>query len=282
LLLRARLIIKLIEVNCDICESKDSVELLALHGSAYHRCESCGLVYAKWVAEDYGDINETAFAAEIDDYAAKIASRNAEFRKKLKMFDRYRTNGNFLEIGCNAGAVLVAARDNGWQVKGVDISSTASGYAREKNGLDVHTGTIETANYPDDYFDVIYSNATLEHIQHPLSTMRECRRVLKPGGVLYVCTVAWDCYTREILGENWLLLHPTHHIHLYTPANINSLCQYSGMTLAKVWTTGARVKANAVGSSFQTPWYMNLMKGPLSLMTRFTKKGDSINFIATK
>ncbi|MEO2175073.1 MAG: class I SAM-dependent methyltransferase [bacterium] len=275
-------ITELAEVTCDICGSSESVELLALHGSAYHQCTTCGLVYAKWVAVDYGDINEKAFAAEIDDYAAKIKARNTRYRKKLKMFDRYRADGNFLEIGCNAGAVLVAARDNGWNAKGVDISGTASGYAREKNDLDVHTGTIETASYPDNFFDVIYSNATLEHIQHPLSTIKECRRVLKPGGVLYVCTVAWDCYTREILGEDWLLLHPTHHIHLYTPDNIRSLCGYSGMKVVKIWTTGARVKANAVGSAFKTSWYLNLMKGPLSMMTRFTKKGDSIYFLATK
>ena len=274
--------VNLVEVGCDVCGSNASFELLALHGSAYHQCTTCGLVYAKWVMADYEVVNEEAFAAEIEDYAAKVKSRNSRYRKKLKMFDRYRTNGNFLEIGCNAGAVLVAARDIGWNTFGVDISSTAAEYARENNHLDVHTGTIESAGYPDDHFDVIYSNATLEHIQHPLSTLKECRRVLKSGGVLYVCTVAWDCYTREILGENWLLLHPKHHIHLYTPENIGSLCEYSGMKLIKTWTTGARVRANAIGSTFKTPWYLNLMKGPLSMMTRFTKKGDSIYFLATK
>lgn len=32
-------------------------------------------------------------------------------------------------------------------------------------------------------FDVIYSNAVLEHVRDPLKTITECRRILKPGGL---------------------------------------------------------------------------------------------------
>ena len=270
------------EVNCDICKSTESIELLALLGSAYHQCIHCGLIYAKWVAKDYEDLNESAFAAEIEDYAAKVEKNGKHTRRKLRKFDQYRQRNTFLEIGCNAGATLVAARENRWEVKGVDISATAATYAREHFDLDVHNGTVESACYPDDYFDVIFSNATLEHIQHPLSTLTECKRILRPGGVLYANTVNWDSYTREILGANWLLIHPAHHIHLFTPKNILALCDYSGLDHLKTWTTGARVRANAVGSDFKTSWLLNLTKGPLSFLTRFTKKGDSIEFMATK
>ena len=270
------------EVSCDVCGSSDSEELLKLLDSAYHQCTTCGLIYAKWVVSEYVEANDDAFAAELEDYAAKIEGKARRNRKRLKQFEQYRTHGNFLELGCNAGAVLVAARDLGWQAKGVDISTTASTYARDEHGLDVHTGTIEDAAYPDDFFDVIYSNAVLEHVEHPLSTLQECKRVLRPGGILYVKTVNWASYTREILGAHWLLIHPRHHIHLYTPQNVKTLCEYSGLTHLKTKSTGARVKANAVGSDFVTPWYLNLMKGPLSMLTRLTNKGDSIEFMATK
>lgn len=271
-----------VEVNCDVCGCKDSEELLSMKGSAYHHCNQCGMIYAKWIPEEYEQVNEEAFAAKLENYAAKVEQKGKAYRKKLRFFDRYKTDGKFLEIGCSAGAVLVAARANGWDVSGVDISSTVSRYALENFGLDVHTGTIESANYPDNYFDVIYSNATLEHLQHPLSTLKECARVLKPGGVLYASTVNWDSYTRKILGTNWRLIHPRHHIHLFTPENILNLCRYAGLEHVKTWTTGVRVKANTAGSKFHTPWYLNLMKGPLSAAARFTQKGDQISVLATK
>jgi 2-polyprenyl-3-methyl-5-hydroxy-6-metoxy-1,4-benzoquinol methylase len=272
----------MIEVNCDVCGSKESRELLELRGSAYHECNQCGLIYAKWIAANYEDINDEAFAAEVDDFAAKVDTKRNLSRKKLKQFGKYKTDGNFLEIGCNAGALLVTARELGWNAHGVDISSTVAAYARDQFKLNVHTGTVESAQYPDDHFDVIYSNATLEHLQHPLSTMKECARILRPGGVMYASTVNWDSYTRQILGADWLLIHPRHHIHLFTPRNIRSLCSHADMELIKVWSTGARVQANAEGSTFKTSWALNLMKGPLSTMTRMTNKGDTIMFLATK
>jgi len=274
--------LELEEVSCDVCGSTDSTELMQLNASAYHRCNNCGLIYAKFMPADVEEVNEEAFAQELEKYASKVEKRKKSLRKKLRQFDRYRSNGNFLEIGCNAGATLVAARENGWRVKGVDLSKAASNYAREQFGLEVFTGTVEEAAFPDNYFDLIYTNATLEHVRHPLSLLKECQRILRKGGVFYADTVNWDSYTREILGEGWHLIDPLHHIHLFTPENVKTLCQHAGLEHVKTWTTGARVKANARGSTFHTPWYWHLAKGPLSAMTRFTQKGDSIEFIAMK
>lgn len=255
---------------------------MELDNGTYVQCMSCGLIYAQEVAADYEQINDDSFAAELEEYAAKVEKRKKEHQRFLRRFDSSRKTGNFLELGCNAGAVLVAAREMGWTVYGVDISDSAATFARENFGLTVHTGAVETAGYPDDYFDVIYSNATLEHVQHLMATMKECARILRPGGFFYGNTVNWDSYTREILGKDWLLLDPTHHVHLFTPANVVTLCERAGLQHVKTWTTGARVKANAVGATFKTPWWLNLMKGPLSAMTRIVPKGDSIEFLATK
>lgn len=272
------------EVHCDVCGDAPSTELLKLHGSAYHKCNRCGLIYARWVLDNYVEANDSAFAEELEDYAKKAtdSKRVRRVEKSLAKFDQYRKTNNFLEVGCNSGAVLKTARNLGWKEYGVDISSSATEYGRKKWDLNLHTGTLETANFASDYFDVVFSNATLEHVEHPVSTLKEIRRVLRPGGIFYCNTVNWDSYTREILNENWFLIAPTHHIHLFTPQNVEMLCEHAGLTHLKTWTTGARVRANAPGTTFKTPWYLNLLKGPLSMLTRITKKGDSIYFTATK
>lgn len=228
--------------------------------------------------------NEEAFEAELDQYAGKAqnAKRVRKLGRELSKYFKYRQTGNFLELGCNAGAVLVKARELGWQTYGVDISKAATEFGRKQWGLNLHTGTISSAHYPDNHFDVVYSNAVLEHVEEPLATLKEVNRVLRPGGIFYCNTVNWDSYTREILNEHWFLIDPTHHIHLFTPQNVKMLCDKAGLRHLKTWTTGARVQANTPGSDFVTPMYLNLMKGPLSMMTRFTQKGDSIRFHAIK
>ena len=275
---------QLVETDCDVCGQAPSKSLLALHGSAYHECSNCGLIFAKYVLQNYVEANEAAFAKELMDYASKAQDprRVRRLKKELTPYAQYRKTNNFLEVGCNAGAVLLTARELGWDVRGVDISAAATEYGRSTWGLPLHTGTLESACYEDDMFDVIFSNATLEHVEHPLSTLTEIARVLRPGGIFFCNTVNWDSYTRQILNENWFLIAPTHHIHLFTPKNVEMLCDKSGLKHMRTWTTGVRVQANAPDSKFVTPWYLNLMKGPLSMLTRLTKKGDSIYFTATK
>lgn len=270
------------ETGCDVCGSHESVELIQLYGSAYHECLSCGLIYANPIASNLREVSEFKLTADLDRYADKIESRVPRHRRMLRRFAAYRQTGNFLEIGCNTGAALNAARAEGWNAKGVDVSEVATEYARNELGLDVFTGTIEQAAYPDDHFDVIYNHAVLEHVVHPLSLMRECERILRPGGIICTVTVNWDSYTQQILRGGWRLLDPIHHVHLFTPRNIQTLCEYAGLEHVKTWTTGVRVKANAEAYQKPTPWYLNLAKGPLSLLTRFTDKGDSIGFVARK
>ncbi len=269
------------DTNCDICGSWNSKELLKLKGSAYHECTTCGLIFARPIPNNLDQINEENYSAKIEDYVSKIEGKRKQYRRKLKQFSRFKKNGNFLEIGCNAGAALNVAREMGWNAKGVDISVAASFFARNKMGLDVFTGTVEAAAFPDNYFDVIYTNATLEHIRHPLSTLKECRRILRPGGVFYADTVNWDSYTRRLLGANWKYINPVDHVHLYTPQNILSLCQRAGLEHVRTWTSGVKVKVRTPTIS-KTPWCWHLFKGPLSLLTKLTKKGDSIEFLARK
>jgi SAM-dependent methyltransferase len=271
-----------VDSNCDVCGSWNSNELLKAEGSAYHECTSCGLIFSRPMPVNLEEIYELQYSRRLDLYANKIDEKRKKNRKKLKKFDQFRKSGNFLEIGCNAGAVLCAARDAGWKVKGVDVSPAPAAFAREKMDLDVFTGTVEEAGYPDNYFDVIFTNATLEHLRHPLATLKECRRILRPGGVFYADTVNWASYTRRLLGANWKLINPSDHVHLYTPSNILSLCHQAGFDHLKTWTTGVRVKANAPESTFKTPWHWSLLKGPLSFLIRLNKMGDSIEFIAQK
>lgn len=269
------------DTNCDVCGCVESRELIAVRGSAYHECTRCGLIYARPMLRNVTEVNEEQYQAKLDFYAAKMRKK-PRYARKLRRFGSYRKTGNFLEIGCNAGTVISIARDLGWNVKGCDISAAATRYAREKIGLDVFTGTVEEAAYPDGYFDVIYTNATLEHLRHPLSTLRECCRVLRPGGMFYADTVNWDSYTRRILGVDWRHLSPTGHLHLYTPRNIRELCRRAGLEHVKTWTRGVRSTANMPGATYRPPWYMPFLKASLSLLSRFNCKGDSIEFLARK
>jgi SAM-dependent methyltransferase len=271
-----------VDRHCDLCGSDASHALVRLHGSAYHRCEDCGLIYARPIARNLTAINEHNYAGNLESYAAKVERQKPRNLRRLRRFARYRQTGNFLELGCNAGIVIAAARDAGWRAHGVDIAVAATTYARETLGLEVYCGTLAEAAYADDYFDVVYSNSVLEHLEHPFANLLEARRILRPGGVFYADTVNWDSYTRRILGTGWRYIDPIDHVHLYTPRNVRELARRAGFEVERIWTTGVRVEPNQPGTRWRPPWYLRLCKGPLSLAVRFTGKGDAIRFLLRK
>lgn len=101
-----------------------------------------------------------------------------------------RDHGRALDLGCGPGRNTHAMAKWFNEVVGYDISPQMLELAREDakgNEEFVLNETDDLAPFADDWFDLIYSNITLQHID-PGSVPRylgECARVLRPGGAFY-------------------------------------------------------------------------------------------------
>jgi SAM-dependent methyltransferase len=95
--------------------------------------------------------------------------------------------GKFLDVGCSLGFFINGIhQSSGWGVYGVEISPEAVAFAQDKLNLDVRLGELSGAGYPDQFFDYIHVNNVLEHVCNPIDFLKECRRILRPGGKLYL------------------------------------------------------------------------------------------------
>lgn len=110
----------------------------------------------------------------------------SRYRRRLRAVKRGSPAGRLLEVGVGHGTFLYLAREQGWEVHGVDVSSYAAHVAKERFQLDVSVSTLEQAQFPPDHFEVVHLAHVLEHLPDPIASLKEIRRILKPGGRLLV------------------------------------------------------------------------------------------------
>ncbi len=93
-----------------------------------------------------------------------------------------------LEVGCGIGTDLVRFARGGALVTGVDLSKTAIDLAArnfELHGLapvELSVANAEALPYADASFDHVYGHGVIQYTADPAKLVRECHRVLKPGG----------------------------------------------------------------------------------------------------
>jgi ubiquinone/menaquinone biosynthesis C-methylase UbiE len=92
-----------------------------------------------------------------------------------------RPSERFLEVGFGGGALLRAARAEGAEVSGVDVSEAM---VRRARGLDVRLASAGALPFPNGGFDKAASLHSLYFWPDPETALRELARVLRPGGRL--------------------------------------------------------------------------------------------------
>jgi SAM-dependent methyltransferase len=93
--------------------------------------------------------------------------------------------GELLDVGCGTGNFLVAAREKGYAVTGIELDGNAARFAKERTGLGrvlpLTMGQF-AARYPSQKFDVITFFEVLEHQADPDAFLDAVLACLHPRG----------------------------------------------------------------------------------------------------
>lgn len=114
---------------------------------------------------------------------------------------QYVKNKRVLDIACGTGYGSEMLLSGGAkEVYGVDISQLAIDEASESyvlENLKFKQGSAEKIEFPDNYFDVVVSFETIEHLDNRENFLREVMRVLRSDGIFIVSTpnrILTSCY----------------------------------------------------------------------------------------
>jgi len=230
-------------VSCNVCGSDMYRHFCTKRGFEYVKCAVCKMVYVRSRLAETELGEETERLAKTQHLAnAKIESDYSDFIRavihnpRLRLMKPYRHNDRLLDIGCGNGAFMYSAEKNGWKASGVELSENNASYARDKRGLNVRTGTLFDAKFPEAYFDVVTLWEVVEHLDSPLQNLREVNRILRTGGAILLSTPNINSLARYLVHCRWEIFLPESHLYLFSQGTLRTLLKKTGFRALKLWT----------------------------------------------
>jgi 2-polyprenyl-6-hydroxyphenyl methylase/3-demethylubiquinone-9 3-methyltransferase len=164
--------------------------------------------------------------AELDKFS-QLAHRwwdpNSEFKPlhdinplRLEWIDRLCggvTRKRIIDVGCGGGILAESMAAQGAKVTGIDLSEKALKVAKLhklETGVEVdyqHIAAEAMAEEQPETFDVVTCMEMLEHVPDPVSILAACRKMVKPGGWVFLSTLNRNpkSYLFAIVGAEYVL-----------------------------------------------------------------------------
>ena len=237
----------LVEVACPICAKRtaNGTFAAACHRRAEEgftfpivRCAGCGL----WRTSPRPSEGDMADFYAGSNYQSPAHGWTAVLNRRIAANSVGFTQGHsrgtrLLDIGCGTGEFLMQAAARGYDTHGLEP------YQRSFDGFPavlrprIRVGSIQTAEFPANSFDVITLWNVLEHLPAPVDSLRSIASWLRPGGTLIIEVPNKESLESRLTGRHWLNLDVPYHFWHFAPKTLEQLIREAGFSDIRIFTS---------------------------------------------
>ena len=238
---------KLEEINCPICASKDFDLLLKAKDYRLRffedifnivKCRNCEFIFLNprpsqdeflnFYPTDFHK-NDTSLLYKIIEPCFTISLKNT-----IRTLKRYKKQGKILDIGCGNGSFILAMQKHGYDVWGVELNPEAQKYTPLNFKGRIFFQELKECKFPEKSFDIITMFQSLEHVADLGTLFTEIRRIIKDKGIFYICVPNADFFESRLFGSYYYNLEVPRHFYFFTCKTLGNLLTRNGFNAFRV------------------------------------------------
>jgi len=160
--------------------------------------------------------------------------RQITLKRKLKLINTCSKEGrSLLDIGCGTGDFLLAAKQNGWDVSGIEPDEKARAIANSKTNNKV-LDTDQLLQFETGQFNVISLWHVLEHLPNLEKQIATFKNLLKPNGTLIVAVPNFKSYDAQYYKSFWAAFDVPRHLWHFSKTAISKLFEKENLKVVEI------------------------------------------------
>ena len=237
--------------RCKLCQATTAVPTYHLAKTTIYRCSNCEFHFSDYLDGPLPPAAPTILDSNTSRYIDMRSRASMDLTaQRLALLSRCRDVQAYrlLDIGAGIGRFMLAAKQQGALVEGIEPSRLRRDYALSNSALALHPETVESPFWQTgyrEYFHVITLWDVIEHVDFPVETLLQAVNLLKPGGLLFLETpdrMALPYRLSERLYrlsngrfslflDNFYSVAPYGHKQIFTRPQLVELCEHAGLQL---------------------------------------------------
>ncbi len=204
------------------------------------QCADCTLRFTQSAPDDHSVFQYYQSDSYISHSGTNKGLVNSLYHlvRKITLSDKRRlilsvtqiNNGKLLDIGAGTGAFVSHMQSNGWQVTGLEPDESARRNALEANKVNlIEPGAF--FDFPDESFDVITMWHVLEHVHQLHGYMEKLKKILKPGGKIFIAVPNYTSYDASFYKEFWAAYDVPRHLYHFSAESMCRLLDFHHLQL---------------------------------------------------
>jgi 2-polyprenyl-3-methyl-5-hydroxy-6-metoxy-1,4-benzoquinol methylase len=159
-----------------------------------------------------------------------VRRRTLKSKQHLIESTSAKKTGKLLDIGAGTGAFLHHMKQSGWEVTGLEPDPEARARALKQYELTI-LPTNDLWRLPPGSMDIITMWHVLEHVHRLHDYLEQLKKLLKPGGFIFIAVPNYTSGDAEKYGSYWAAYDVPRHLYHFSPKSMKQLVQKHGLKL---------------------------------------------------